>query len=260
VAIINETAARRFFPGEDPLGKTVWMGPPEHLLPPPPPGQDNRIPRRTVVGVVADVKGRDLSLAPEAEVYVPYRQNKLEGWSNAMMLAVRAEGAPAAVMASVRAQVRALDPDQPVADVATMDEQLSRSVSEPRFSTLMLGLFAGVATLLAAVGVYGVMAYAVGQRTHEIGVRMALGAQRRDILRMILRPGMRLTLVGVAVGLCAALALTRLMTGLLYGVSATDPKVFGGIALLLTLVALVACLVPARRATRVDPMVALRYE
>jgi putative ABC transport system permease protein len=260
VALINETTARRFFPGEDPLGKVVWLGPPENLLPPPEPGFDNHFPRRTIVGIVADVKGSNLTRAAEAEVYAPYQQNKREGWSNAMMLTVRADGSPAALMGAIRAQVRALDPDQPVTNVATMDERLSNSMSQSRFSTLMLGLFAGVALLLAAVGIYGVVAYAVAQRTHEIGVRMALGAQRRDILSMIVRQGMTLTFVGVVVGLCAALALTRLLTGLLYGVSATDPKVFGGIALLLSLVALVACLLPARRATKVDPMIALRYE
>ncbi|MFN2599083.1 MAG: ABC transporter permease [Pyrinomonadaceae bacterium] len=260
VAIINETAARRFFPGEDPLGKVVFLGPPENLLPPAPPGEDNHIPRRTVVGVVADVKGSRLSVAPEAEVYAPDTQNKREGWTNAMMLAVRGAGSTSALASTIREEVRALDPDQPVADVATMEERLSRSFSEPRFSTLMLGLFAAVALVLAAVGIYGVVSYTVAQRTHEIGVRLALGARPQDILRMIVRQGMTLTLVGVAAGLCAALALTRLMSGLLYGVSATDAKVFVGIALLLSLVALLACLVPARRATKVDPMIALRYE
>ncbi|MDQ3907772.1 MAG: ABC transporter permease [Acidobacteriota bacterium] len=260
VAIINETAARRFFPGEDPLGKVIYLGPPESLLPPAPSGQTNRTPRRTIVGVVADVKGSDLSLQPKAQVYAPYRQNKLEGWTNTMMLAVRSEGDPSALAAPIREEVRALDADQPVSDVATMEERLSRSVSQPRFSTLLLAVFAAVALLLAAVGIYGVVAYAVAQRTHEIGVRMALGAQRRDILRMIVRQGMTLTLAGVVLGLGASLALTRLMTGLLYGVSATDPKVYVGIAALLSLVALAACLVPARRATKVDPMIALRYE
>jgi putative ABC transport system permease protein len=260
VAIINETAARRFFPGDDPLGKVIYLGPPDTMLPPAQPGQDSRAPRRTIVGVVADVKGADLSRDPQAQVYAPYRQNKLEGWSNAMMLAVRTEGDPATMAATIREEVRALDVDQPVTDVATMEERLSRSVSRPRFSTLMLGVFAAAALLLAAVGIYGVVAYAVAQRAHEIGVRMALGAQRGDVLRMILRQGMILTCAGVVVGLAASLALTRLMTGLLYGVSAMDPLTFAAVSLLLLIVALFACLVPARRATKVDPMIALRYE
>jgi putative ABC transport system permease protein len=260
VAIINETAARRFFPDEDPLGKTVWLGPPENLLPPPPPGEDNHFVRRTVVGVVADVKGSNLSRAAQAEVYAPYKQNKREGWNNNFMLAVRAGGEPKELLPAIRAQVRALDPEQPVTDVATMEERLGRSLSQQRFTTLLLGLFAGVALLLAAVGVYGVMSYAVAQRTHEIGIRMALGAQGRDVLRLVVRHGMLLTLAGVGAGVACALALTRVMSSLLYGVSATDPLTFAGVPVLMALVALAACLAPARRATRVDPMVALRYE
>src|SRR5919198_189749 len=260
VAIINETAARRFFPDEDPLGKTVWLGPPENLLPPPPPGEDNHFVRRTVVGVVADMKGSNLSSAAKPEVYAPYSQNKREGWNNNFMLAVRAGGEPKELLPAIRAQVRALDPEQPLTDVATMEERLGRSLSQQRFTTLLLGLFAGVALLLAAVGVYGVMSYAVAQRTHEIGIRMALGARGRDVLRLVVRHGMLLTLAGVGAGVACALALTRVMSSLLYGVSATDPRTFAGVPVLMALVALAACLAPARRATRVDPMVALRYE
>jgi putative ABC transport system permease protein len=260
VAIINETLARRFFPDEDPLGKTVWAGPPESLLPPEAQTPENRFVRRTIVGVVADVKGSSLEKAANAEVFVPYDQNKREGWNNALMLAVRTTAAPQSALASIREEVHGLDPDQPLTGVATMEERLTQSLSQPRFSTLLLGLFAGVALLLAAVGIFGVMSYVVAQRTHEIGIRMALGAQRRDVLKLIVGHGMRLTLIGLAIGLAASFALTRLMSSLLFGVSATDPVTFSVISLVLASVALLACYLPARRATKVDPMVALRYE
>ena len=260
VAIINETAARRFFSNEDPLGKTIWLGPPESMLPPAPQGQDNHFPRRTIIGVVADAKGSDLSKEAQPEVYAPYRQNKNEGWSNSMMLTVRGTGSPEKLLPAIREQVRSLDPDLPIADVATMDERLSRSVSKPRFSMMLLGMFASLALLLSAVGIYGVVAYSVTQRTHEIGIRIALGAKTSDVIKLVVNQGMMLVLIGVAIGLIGAIAVTRLMSSLLFGVGATDPLTLIGVSLLLAAVAFVACLIPARRATRVDPMVALRYE
>jgi putative ABC transport system permease protein len=260
VAIISETTAQKFFPGEDPLGKVVWLGAPENLVPPEALKPIGHFQRRTIVGVVADVKGSSLEGPSQAMVYAPFYQSRREGWSNTFMLAVRSNTAPENLVAAIREQVYQLDQDQPIADVATMDERLSQSLSQPRFSALLLGLFAVVALLLAAVGIYGVMSYLVTQRTHEIGIRMALGASTRDILKLVVGHGMVLTLIGVGVGLCAALLLTRFLSSLLFGVSSFDPLTYAGVSLLLIGVALVACLIPARRATRVDPMVALRYE
>lgn len=260
VAIINETIARRFFPDEDPLGKTIWMGPPETLLPAEDQTPENRSVRRTIVGVVADVKGPSLDKAAQGEVMAPYLQYNREGWMNVLMLAVRTTAAPQASIASVREVVRDLDHDQPITSVATMEERMSRALSEPRFSAVLLGLFALMGLMLAAVGIFGVMSYVVTQRTHEIGIRMALGASRRDVLTLVVGQGIRLTILGLAIGLAASLALTRLMSTLLFGVSATDPMTFALISAVLAAVALFSCYLPARRATNVDPMIALRYE
>jgi putative ABC transport system permease protein len=177
-----------------------------------------------------------------------------------MTLVVRAAGDPRALAGAVREQIRALDPSVPVYDVKTMQEIVYESLARERFIMLLMALFAALALALAAVGIYGVVSYATAQRTHEIGIRMALGAQARDVLRLMIRQGLSPVLVGVGLGLLAALALTRLMSSLLYGVSATDPLTFGTVALLLTAVSLLACYLPARRATRVDPLTALRYE
>jgi putative ABC transport system permease protein len=260
VAVINETLARRSFPNEDPLGKTIWLGPPESLLPPGliPPGF--RFLRRTIVGVIADVKSGSLDTAAGSEVCVPLEQYRPDIWYNTMMLAVRSPLPADSLTAALREQVRALDRDQPITSIATMEERLSRRLSEPRFSTLLLGLFAAIAMLLAAIGIYGVMSYAVTQRLHEIGIHMALGAARRDVLRLVIGQGMKRALLGVGIGLAGALGLTRLMQQLLFGVSATDPLTFAGVALLLTLAALLACWIPARRAAQVDPMIALRHD
>jgi putative ABC transport system permease protein len=260
VAIINETLAKRFFPDQNPVGKTIFMGAPEHLLPPEAQTPENRFIRRQVVGVVADVKGRNLNQESPSQVYVPVNQYRREGWSNVLSLAVQTTTPPEAVVAAIREQVRLLDPDQPVTTVRTIDELMSRALSETRFSLWLLALFALLGLLLAAIGIYGVMVTAVTQRTHEIGLRMALGAQGRDVLWLVIRQGMFPVLIGVGVGLVAAICLTRLMSTLLYEVSATDPLTLALITVLLTIVALIACYIPARRATKVDPLVALRYE
>jgi putative ABC transport system permease protein len=260
VAIINETLARRFFPNENPIGKTLWMGPPENLLPPEALAIVGRYPRRLVVGVVADVKGGSLNQPTASLVYAPLTQHRREGWSNDLMLAVQTSTAPETLASAIREQVRSLDPDQPVTSIKTMDELLNRTLSQAKFALLLFGLFAALALVLAAIGIYAVMATTVTQRTHEIGLRMALGAQKRDVLRLIIGQGMMPVLIGVAVGLASAVGLTRLMATLLFGVSATDPMTLAVITVLLAAVALLACYLPARRATKVDPLVALRYE
>jgi putative ABC transport system permease protein len=175
-------------------------------------------------------------------------------------LAVRSAADTTSLTNSIRNAVREIDPDQPVSAIQTMDEIVSQTITPQKFATWMLGLFAAVALLLAALGIYGVMAYSVVQRTHEIGIRMALGAERKDVLRMIVGQGMKLTLIGVGVGLVGSFLVMRAMSDLLFGVKASDPVTYGGVAIVLSLVALMSCLLPARRATKVDPMIALRYE
>ena len=253
VAVIDEELARLYFPGEDPIGQS-FEGDPE-----------SGIPDYQIVGVVSHVKnyGLDSPGPVQAEMYraraqVPLKFQPL--LSDRVTLLVRTSGEPESMAAAVRRAVQEVDPNQPVYGVQTMEQVVSDSVASQKLSMLLLLLFAAVAVVLAAVGIYGVMSYAVAQRTHEIGVRMALGAQGGDVLRMVVRQGMLLVLAGVGVGLLGAVALTRLMSSLLYGVSATDPLTFAGVPLLLVVIALLACLVPARRATKVDPMEALRYE
>jgi ABC-type antimicrobial peptide transport system permease subunit len=209
----------------------------------------------TVVGVVANVKQYALDTDSRVALYVPQQQEP-----NSTMYVVARTSDPTGTAAAVTKEVRALDPNVPIYEVKTMEQRLSESLARRRFAMLALGLFALVAMLLAAVGIYGVMSYTVTQRTREIGIRVALGAQTRDVLKLVIGQGMLLALIGVAIGLVAALALTRVMSGLLYGVSATDPATFMGIGVLLAVVALAACYIPARRAMKVDPMVALRYE
>ena len=260
VAMINETLAKRFFANRDPIGQTIWMGPPEHLLPPEDQTPENRFVRRTIVGVVSDVKGRSLNQEPPSQVYAPVSQYRREGWSNGLTLAVQTSVPPETVLPAIREQVRLMDADQPITTVRTVDELMSRALSETRFSLWLLGSFAALGLLLAAIGIYGVMVTAVTQRTHEIGLRMALGAKGRDVLWLVIRQGMFPVLIGVVVGLGAAIGLTRLMATLLFEVSATDPLTLALITVLLTIVALIACYIPARRATKVDPLIALRYE
>jgi putative ABC transport system permease protein len=245
VIIINEAMARRFWPGEEVIGKRLGFE-----------DDDGKQSWPEIVGIVGDVKHERLDAEAKPEVYFPYQQHP----KNFMSVVVRTTSDPAAMIAAVRQQVLAVDRDQPVFDIKTMNERLSKSVAQSRFIMLLLGLFSVLALLLAAVGIYGVMAYTVAQRTHEIGIRMALGAQTRDVLRMVVGQGMTLALIGVGVGLVAAFVLTRLMSSLLYNVTATDPLTFGAVALVLSTVALFASIIPARRATRVDPMEALRYE
>ncbi|HEU4597852.1 MAG TPA: ABC transporter permease [Pyrinomonadaceae bacterium] len=246
VAILDETMARKYWPNEDPVGKRISFET----------GPDNNPRWREVVGIVGHVRHKDLEGESRVQYYVPLVQRPNPG----IFLAVRTLGEPEALTASVRGVIRELDRDLPVYKVTTMEQLVSDSMAQRRFSMLMLGIFAVVALLLASVGLYGVLAYSVTQRTREIGVRMALGAQTRDVLKMVVGQGMVLALAGVGVGLVGAFAVTRLMSSLLYGVTATDPLVFAAVALLLTAVAFLACYIPARRATRVDPMVALRYE
>jgi putative ABC transport system permease protein len=247
VALISEAMARKLWGDVDPLGKRVRY----YSVDP----KDVR-PWHTIVGVVADVRLRSLDTQGGMGFYVPEAQTP----NSAMTLVVRTAGDPAGIVPAVRAEILGIDKELAVFNVKTMEEWVSESILLRRFSMLLLGAFAALALLLASVGIYGVIAYTVNQRTHEIGVRMALGAQPADILRMVVRQGMGLTLVGVILGVLGALALTRIMSGLLFEVSPTDPAIFTSISLLLAAVALVACLVPARRATRVDPMIALRYE
>jgi putative ABC transport system permease protein len=242
VIIISQNMARAMFPNEDPLGKRIRSWRDENLY-------------REIVGVVGDV--RYFSLDDERpSIYVPHQQG---GW-RAMEVAVRAQGEPAALASAVRNEIRALDNNLAVSNLSTMAAIRDESLAASRFNALLLGVFAAVALLLAAVGIYGVVAYSVEQHTHEIGIRIALGARPRDVLSLVMWHGFALTVVGVAVGLAAAITLTRLIASLLYGVSTTDPLTFALIALLLTGVALIASYVPSRRATRVNPLEALRYE
>ncbi len=245
VTVISETLARRYFPNQDPMGKELNFG-----FPP-----DGNAPRE-IVGIVGDVRDDSLSEAPGPMMYVPFAQAPFWG----AQVIVRSTLSPASVAASIRKATHDIDKDLPVTDIETLPEALSVSVAQPRFRTLLLGLFGVIALLLAAVGIFGVLSYSVARRTHEIGIRMALGATPRAILRLVLTESARLVLVGLAVGILVALGVTRYLSSLLFAVHPADPLTFLGVAVLLTAVALIACYVPARRAMRVDPIVSLRYE
>jgi putative ABC transport system permease protein len=242
VAIVNETFARTFFSGEEVIGKRLR-------------DPDGTNPTE-IVGVVSDVKHWGLDDEPEPYLYMAHAQSPDPG----MTIAVRSAIDPSAMAATVRRDVQTFDRDLPVFDIKSLEQRVEESGSQKRLTVYLLTVFAAVALLLAAVGIYGVLAYSVAQRTHEIGIRMALGAQTRDVVRLVLRQGMVLALVGVVAGVLASLALTKLIKAMLFHVSPTDPATFALVSVALASVALVACLVPARRATKVDPMIALRYE
>ncbi|MGH9344633.1 MAG: ABC transporter permease, partial [Terriglobia bacterium] len=240
VAVVNEAFAHQLWPAEDPIGKQLplFRG------------------KMTVVGVVGNTRHEGLSQKTEAAFYAPYLQSP----DDSMQLAVRTAVDPDSIVSAVRAQVRDVDPGQPLYHVATLEQTLSESLAPRRFNMLLLGIFAAIALTLATIGIYGVMAFSVTQRTHEIGIRMALGAQKNDVFKMVVGRGIKLALIGVAIGICGALALTRFLSSLLYSVTPTDPITFIVVSVILIGVALLGCYVPARRAANVDPMVALRHE
>jgi len=246
VTIINAAMARKFWPGQDAMGKQVGVG-------------SIKYPLMTIVGIVADTKHLSLREDPGPEMYVPFNQ-KVWPQLSLMQAAVRTKADPAAMTAAIREAMRAVDPDLPLGDIATLSTLVDESMTQPRFSMLLLGAFGALAVALAAIGMYGVIAYSVAQRTREIGIRMALGAQRSSVFAMVLKQGARLAGAGMAIGVAAALAMTRLMTSFLYGVKPVDLLTFAIVPVLLTGVVLLACYLPARRATRVDPMLALREE
>jgi putative ABC transport system permease protein len=248
VAVVSEGMVRRFWPGEDPIGKRITPGALNSADP------DDWI---TVVGVAKDVRQFELVAEPKPQMYLSYVQ---AGFFAPRHLIISTSVEPLSLAASVRRAVWEIDKDQPVSNIRTMEEVMSESIARQRFSMLLLGIFAAVALILAAVGIYGVMSYSVAQRTREIGIRMALGARRSDVLKLTVGGGLKLVLIGVVIGLGAAFVLTRLMSSLLFGVSATDPVTFVIISLVLMCVAALASYIPARRATKIDPMIALRYE
>ena len=244
--VIDELFAKRYWPNEDPIGKRIILG-----------GADPASLRLEVIGVVGRVKMESLGTDDNrVQGYFPFLQMP----DNSMTAIIKASSDPNQLITSVRQAVKSIDPDQPIYNPRTMGDIRAESVAPERLNLTLLGIFAGIALVLAIVGIYGVMSYSVTQRTHEIGIRMAIGAQRRDVFKMILGQGMKLALIGIGIGLIGAFALTRLMASMLFGVEPTDATTFGAISVLLTVVALLACFLPGRRATKVEPTVSLRYE
>ncbi|HKS42401.1 MAG TPA: ABC transporter permease [Blastocatellia bacterium] len=244
VVLIGETLARRYWPNEDPVGKKIKFGfYGEPYI-------------REIIGIVGDARHEGLDSDPRAEIFVPHLQEPY----GSMTYVVRTSSDPTLLLQAVKSEIWAVNKNLPFSSVATIDDLVSRSLGERRFNLLLLGSFAAIALMLASVGIYGLISFSTSRRTHEIGVRMALGAQTDDILKMVLKEGMRLAVTGVGLGLAASIALTRLLSSFLFGVSATDPITYAGVSLVLAAVALLACYIPARRAMKVDPMVALRYE
>jgi putative ABC transport system permease protein len=249
VAIINETMARTYWPNEDPLGKRITIVGP---------GPNN--PWATVIGVVRDVHTRAVDSKPGPDWYLSYLQTYRQRPIRNMTLFVRTAIDPVSFGSTLRQGVSAADRDQPLAEITTLSQVIAGTTAPRRFNTLLLSILAGIALLLAAFGIYSVISYSVERRAQEIGVRMALGAQSSAVMLMVIKQGMAAVLLGLTAGLIAAAALTKFMTTLLYEVSGTDPLTFGLIAALLVMVALLACYIPARRATKVDPMITLKYE
>jgi predicted permease len=250
VVIINNTMARRFWPNEDPIGKRMKTG-------------FDGSQWCTIIGTVGDVKHTGLDAATNAEMYYQYQQipPELMGFvEGTMTLVLRTQSEPNSMVAAVREEVQRLDADLAIFNVKTMEELVGGSLAQPRFRTLLLGVFAGVALILAATGLYGVIAYAVTQRTNELGVRMALGAQKSDVLKMVIGEGTQLAAIGIGIGLVLAVPLMRIISRLLFGVNAADPVTFATTSLVILLVALTASYLPALKAIRVDPLAALRQE
>ena len=245
--MINETMARRFWPGEDPVGRRIEFQ-----------GMEPHPQWMTVVGIVGDVLDSGLTGRAEPQVFAPFTQH-LNGRLSDPNLVVRGAGDPTLLVSAIRESIRSIDKNVPV-EFSTMDALLADSVGQQRFQMRLLALFASLALALAAVGIYGVVSYSVSRRTHEIGIRVALGAERADVLRLVLAEGARLAIIGVAIGIVGAVSLSRVLASQLYGIGAMDVGTYAGVSVVLLAVALAATYIPARRAMAVDPLVALRYE
>ncbi len=250
VAIVNESFVKHYFPNENALGQRMKPGPPGRIW------RGQKLVSFEIVGIVHDVKLAGLEAPSEPAYYLPSSQAPLED----MMILVRTTTEPLSIVSAVRQAVWSIDPNQPIANISTLEKVVDDSIAQRRLNMLLMGLFGGLAMLLSAVGIYGLLSHAVTQRTQEMGIRMALGARVGDVLKLVLRQGMTLALIGEAIGLVGAFVLTRLIRGLLFGVTPNDAMTFVVVGGVLAVVALLACYLPARRATKVDPLVALRYE